>query len=128
MWHALRADDPARLPLLRRRRQVAVDVALQAGADGRGGLLSPSLDELSAGMERLNRSDLLARHSNSPMLVINGADDYFIPQSDTLDFRGRHNTEVHLIEGTGHVAMGKAPEVVPKIVAWVRGRMATPTR
>lgn len=62
------------------------------------------------------------------MLVINGADDHFIPQSDTLGFRGRHNTEVHLIDGTGHVAISKAPEVVPKIVAWVRGQMATPTR
>ncbi len=128
MRHALRADDPARLPLLRRRRQVAVDVALQAGADGRDGLFSPTIDELSAGMERLNRSDLLARHSDSPMLVINGADDYFIPQSDTPDFRRRRNSEVHLIEGTGHVAMSKAPEVVPKIIAWARGQMATPTR
>jgi len=27
---------------------------------------------------------------------------------------------VHLIEGTGHVAMSKAPEVVPKITAWLR--------
>ncbi|MGV0038150.1 alpha/beta fold hydrolase [Mycobacterium colombiense] len=114
--------------MLRRRRQVAVDVALQAGADGRDGLLSPTIDELSAGMERLNSSDLLARHSDSPMLVINGADDYFIPQSDTPDFRRRRNTEVHLIEGTGHVAMSKAPEVVPKIIAWVRGQMATPAR
>jgi esterase FrsA len=58
------------------------------------------------------------------MLVINGADDYFIPQSDTLVFQGRPNTEVHLIEGTGHVAMSKAPEVVPKIIAWLAGPFA----
>ena len=49
------------------------------------------------------------------MLVINGADDYFVPQSNTLVFEGRPNTEVHLIEGTGHCAMSKAPEVVPQI-------------
>jgi esterase FrsA len=54
------------------------------------------------------------------MLVVNGADDYFIPQSDTLTFQGRPNTEVHLIEGTGHVAMSKAPEVMPKVIAWLR--------
>lgn len=88
----------------------------------------PTLDELSAGMVRLNRTDLLAQQGNSAMLVINGADDYFIPQSDTLDFRGRRHTEVHLIEGTGHVAISKAPELVPKIIAWVRGQMATPAR
>jgi esterase FrsA len=54
------------------------------------------------------------------MLVVNGADDYFVPQSDTLVFEGRPRTEVHLIEGTGHCAMSKAPEVVPKIIAWLR--------
>lgn len=56
------------------------------------------------------------------MLVINGADDHFIPPSDTLDFRGRRNTEVHLIDGTGHVAMSKAPEVVPKTSPGSAGR------
>jgi esterase FrsA len=81
---------------------------------------SPTLDELSAGLGQLNRQNLLAQQQNSAMLVVNGADDYFIPQSDTLIFRGRPNTEVHLIEGTGHVAMSKAPEVVPKIIAWLR--------
>jgi esterase FrsA len=85
---------------------------------------SPSLDELSAGLERLNRQGLLAQQRNSPMLVINGADDYFIPQSDTLVFQGRPNTEVHLVDGTGHCAMSKAPEVVPKIIAWLAAQFA----
>jgi esterase FrsA len=81
---------------------------------------SPSLDELSAGLGQLRRHDLLAQQRNSAMLVVNGADDYFIPQPDTLVFQGRPNTEVHLIEGTGHVAMSKAAEVVPMIIAWLR--------
>ncbi|HSS22834.1 MAG TPA: alpha/beta hydrolase [Mycobacterium sp.] len=81
---------------------------------------SPTLDELSAGLGQLNRENLLAQQRNSAMLVVNGADDYFIPQSDTLVFQGRPNTEVYLIEGTGHVAMSKAPEVVPKTIAWLR--------
>ncbi|MEE6135492.1 alpha/beta hydrolase [Mycobacterium sp. 050128] len=83
---------------------------------------SPSLDELSAGIGQLNRADLLAQHNNSAMLVANGADDYFIPQSDTLVFKGRPNTEVHLIEGAGHVAMSKAPEVVPMMIGWLRNQ------
>jgi esterase FrsA len=81
---------------------------------------SPSVDELTAGLEDLSRRNLLAQQCNSSMLVINGADDYFVPQSDTLVFEGRPNTEVHLIEGTGHVAMSKAAEVVPMIIAWLR--------
>ena len=83
----------------------------------------PTMDELSAGLGQLNRRDLLDQHRNSAMLVVNGADDYFIPQSDTLVFQGRPNTEVHLIEGTGHVAMTKAPEVVPMIIAWLRAQI-----
>jgi esterase FrsA len=85
---------------------------------------SPSLDELSAGLQQLNRQNLLAQQRNSAMLVVNGADDYFVPQSDTLVFQGRPNTEVHLIEGTGHVAMSKAPEEVPKIIDWLRAQFA----
>jgi esterase FrsA len=85
---------------------------------------SPTLDELSAGLGQLRRRDLLTQQSNSPMLVINGADDYFIPQSDTLVFQGRPNTEVHLIDGTGHCAMSKAPEVVPKIIAWLKAQFS----
>jgi esterase FrsA len=85
---------------------------------------SPTLEELSAGLEKLNRQALFAQQRNSAMLVVNGADDYFIPQSDTLVFRGRPNTEVHLVEGTGHCAMSKAPEVVPQIIAWLAAQVA----
>lgn len=83
---------------------------------------SPTLDEISAVLGGLNRTNLLAQQTNSAMLVVNGADDYFIPQSDTLIFSGRPNTEVHLIEGTGHVAMSKAPEVVPMMIGWLRSQ------
>jgi esterase FrsA len=84
---------------------------------------SPTLDELTAGMGKLSRWDLLAQQRNSPMLVINGADDYFVPQSDTLVFEGRPNTEVHLIAGTGHVAMSKAAEVIPMVTTWLRRQL-----
>ena len=60
-------------------------------------------------------------------LVINGAEDYFIPQSDTLIFRGRPDTEVHLLEGTGHCAMSKAAEVLPMIIGWLRAQFASPS-
>jgi esterase FrsA len=85
---------------------------------------SPDLVELSQGLSALSRSGLLARSGNSPMLVINGADDYFIPRSDTLTFDRRTDTEVHLIPDTGHVAMSKAAEVVPMIVGWLRNHLS----
>jgi hypothetical protein len=47
---------------------------------------SPTLDELSKGLGRLSRRESSAQQSNSALLVINGADDYYIPQSDTLVF------------------------------------------
>lgn len=81
---------------------------------------SPTLRELGRGLQTLSRRDLLARRVGSPMLVINGADDYFVPQSDTLIFEGRKDTEVHLIPGTGHVAMSKAADVVSMVVEWLQ--------
>ena len=85
---------------------------------------SPTLDELRAGLGQLNRQQPLAQRRNSAMLVVNGADDYFVPRSDTLAFQGRPQTEVHLIEGTGHCAMSKASEVVPQIIRWLGAQVA----
>jgi esterase FrsA len=84
----------------------------------------PTLDELVGGMADLSRKDLLSRQTNSPMLVINGADDYFVPQSDTLVFNGRPDTEVHLLDGTGHCAISKANEVIPMINGWLQKQFA----
>jgi esterase FrsA len=84
---------------------------------------SPTLEELSRGLQKLSRRTLLAQRGGSPMLVINGTDDYFVPQSDTLAFEGRPDTEVHLIPGTGHVAMSKAAQVVPVIIGWLRNQL-----
>ncbi|MFS0900542.1 alpha/beta fold hydrolase [Mycolicibacterium litorale] len=81
---------------------------------------SPTVEQLTEGLQRLSRRELLARPGNAPMLVVNGADDYFVPQSDTLCFVGRPNVEVHLIPGTGHVAMSKADEVIPLVIRWLR--------
>lgn len=53
------------------------------------------------------------------MLVINGADDYFVPQADTKIFEGRPKTETHLIEGTGHCAFSKLPEVMAIALYWL---------
>lgn len=68
--------------------------------------------------------DLLDRDANAPMLVINGADDVHVPQADTLVFKGRRATEVHLIPETGHCATTKMGEVVTILFAWLSGIVA----
>lgn len=79
----------------------------------------PSAAEFATETAKLSRRKLLDRSDNAPMLVINGADDYFIPQADTLVFRGRPKTEVHLLAGTGHCAFSKLPEVMSLVMSWL---------
>jgi esterase FrsA len=84
----------------------------------------PTADQVADAMAGLSRAELLAQNTNSPMLVVNGADDYFVPQSDTLAFEGRADTEVRLIPETGHVARSKLPEVMPMMLGWLGARLA----
>ncbi|MGW2386399.1 hypothetical protein [Streptomyces sp. NPDC001658] len=56
---------------------------------------------------------------NAPMLVINGADDVHVPQHDTLAFRGRRDTDVHLLSDTGHCAVSKMPQVLQLLFEWM---------
>jgi esterase FrsA len=79
----------------------------------------PSETDFLAAAGRLARRDLLGRPDNAPLLVVNGADDYFVPQADTLLFENRKNCEVHLIPGTGHCAFSKLPEVTSLIMHWL---------
>jgi esterase FrsA len=84
----------------------------------------PSVPEFVREAEKLARRDLLARPQNAPMLVINGADDYFVPQADTLLFKNRNRCEVHLIPGTGHCAFSKLPEVISTVMRWLPTQFA----
>jgi esterase FrsA len=84
---------------------------------------SPDFEAFSRTIAGLSRARLLEGHSNSPMLVINGADDYFVPQADTAIFNGRAQTEVHLIPGTGHCAISKLKEFMPIMINWLRTQM-----
>lgn len=80
----------------------------------------PLFQGLVAAGAELSPAGLLQSPSNSPMLVINGANDYFVPAEDTTIFSGRPRTEVHLIPGTGHCAVSKMDEVMPIMIAWLR--------
>jgi esterase FrsA len=83
----------------------------------------PRTEDLIAMMQNYSLRPLLDLNTNAPMLIVNGADDVHVPAADTLVFTGRRATDVHLIEGTGHVAASKLPEVIPLIVAWLRNHL-----
>jgi esterase FrsA len=85
----------------------------------------PALDEFSAAIGFFSRRTLLDRNNNSPMIVVNGADDVFVPQADTLVFEGRSRTEVHLIPGTGHCASSKLSEALDLICNWLPKQVRT---
>lgn len=86
----------------------------------------PSLEDFVAGMQQFSRRTLLNQTDNAPMLIMNGADDYFVPLSDTLAFAGRAGTDVHVLGDCGHCALlsgngGKSrlPDVIALISAWL---------
>jgi len=83
------------------------------------GLDRPTSQEVTARMPDFSLRSLLDQAENAPMLVINGADDVHIPRQDTLVFRGRRDTEVDLLEGTGHCAVTRMSEVVPRMIGWL---------
>ena len=80
----------------------------------------PGLPEITKRASVLSRRRLLQQESNATMLVINGEDDYFVPQADTLIFKARPDTEVHLIPGTGHCAISRMGEVMPIMIRWIQ--------
>lgn len=80
----------------------------------------PEFPAIVKSAAELSRTALLNGQKNALMLVINGADDYFVPQEDTLVFEGRPRTQVDLIPGTGHCAMSKFDDVMPVMIGWLR--------
>jgi esterase FrsA len=78
----------------------------------------PTLQEFVSAAEKFSRRALLEWTHNAPMLVINGENDYFVPQADTRIFEGRPKTEVHLVEGAGHCARSKLPDVMSLVFRW----------
>lgn len=62
----------------------------------------------------------LADAARDEALALQVKEYYFVPQADTLLFRGRPNTEVQLIPDTGHCAMSKLPDIMPTMIGWLR--------
>jgi esterase FrsA len=79
----------------------------------------PAKSEFVSAAEKLSRRALLERSDNAPMLIINGENDYFVPQSDSRIFEGRPKTEVHLIADAGHCARSKLQDVMSLVFRWL---------
>ncbi len=85
----------------------------------------PSEQEMERRRTQMSLRPLLDQDTNSPMLVINGAEDIHVPQQDTLVFRGRRDTRVELLSDTGHCAVSKLGEAVPLMVDWLNETVGT---
>jgi esterase FrsA len=85
----------------------------------------PSAEETAEQGARMSLRPLLDQDTNSPMIVVNGADDIHVPQEDTLVFRGRRDTRVALLPDTGHCAITKLGDVVPLIISWLNETLNT---
>jgi esterase FrsA len=84
----------------------------------------PEEPEMVAAAQPFVRQQLFDRRENRSMLVINGADDVHVPQSDTTVFEGRPDTEVHLLPGSGHCATSRLAEVLGIITKWLAQTLA----
>ena len=91
-------------------------------------IVPAGLAELTGVAWGLSRHDLLQQRQNAPMLVINGADDYFVPQDDTMVFADRRDTKVQLLRDTGHCAVSKMPEVMALATEWLREQLVRDSR
>jgi esterase FrsA len=88
----------------------------------------PSQEELAARRAGFSLRPLLDQGLNSPMLVINGADDVHVPAHDTLVFQDRRDTVVELIPDTGHCASSQLPQTMATITGWLEHTLATAAR
>ena len=59
----------------------------------------------------------------TPLFVANGADDPYVPASDTTMFEGRPNTVVRLEAGATHCAAEKSAQVNPAAFTWLRSHL-----
>jgi esterase FrsA len=85
----------------------------------------PTAEETAERSAEMSLRPLLDQDTNSPMIVVNGADDIHVPQEDTLAFQDRRDTRVELLPDTGHCAVSKLGDVIPLMIAWLNETLNT---
>jgi esterase FrsA len=61
---------------------------------------------------------------SSPLLVINGADDVYVPRGDIVGLAGRPETTVWVIKDAGHCALERSSQVNLALWGWLAARLA----
>jgi esterase FrsA len=85
----------------------------------------PSAVETAERGAEMSLRPLLDQDTNSPMIVVNGADDIHVPQEDTLVFGDRRHTRVELLPDTGHCAISQLGDVIPLMIDWLNETLNT---
>jgi esterase FrsA len=85
----------------------------------------PSAEETAERAAEMSLRPQLDQDTNSPMIVVNGADDIHVPQEDTLVFQGRRHTRVELLPDTGHCAIAQLGDVIPLMIDWLNETLNT---
>ncbi|MDV9173712.1 alpha/beta hydrolase [Streptomyces sp. W16] len=60
----------------------------------------------------------------SPLLVVNGANDLYVPLGDTVGLAGRPGTTVWVVENAGHCAPERSTQVNLALWGWLVARLA----
>jgi esterase FrsA len=77
---------------------------------------------------RLSEQGLLGEWtSTTPLLVVNGDEDPYVPTLDVTLFDGRPNTVTRVVKGAGHCVAGKVPETLPGVFEWLEQQLTTPS-
>ncbi len=84
------------------------------------------LDDLVDEFSLRGPMDAAAGATGPALLCVNGADDPYVPQLDTLGFREREGATVWLVPRAGHCGSGRLRHTMAAVIAWVR-HTARPT-
>ena len=68
----------------------------------------------------LKNQGLLPERMPTPLLVVNGSKDPYVPASESQVFQGRNNAQTWITHGGNHCAANQMPRVIPAILGWLR--------
>lgn len=79
----------------------------------------PAVSEVAELLRGFSLRRDLERPGGSPLLVVNGAADPYVPTSDVTDFDPRPEATVWLIRDGEHCASDRIRRVMPAIIGWI---------
>jgi esterase FrsA len=79
----------------------------------------PAVAEITELLREFSLRPFLGRAGGSPLLVVNGAADPYVPPSDATDFESRPEATVWLVRDAEHCASDRIRRVMPAIIGWL---------